>query len=342
MFKDIYVIRNSVNDMCYVGQSVDYKTRFRKHKEEAKRKNYTYKSPLYDSMNEFGTDKFYVEILEHDVENSNEREIYWIEKLNTLWPNGYNLISGGTRYPNLSGILHHDAKIKSEDDLLSIYDDLIKTNLSLTDIGHKYGVRYNVIAGINQGNSYRLPGYQYPLRDFVINKGKLDRLTFDLKYSTYTYDELSGIYELSKNQIKAINYGASQYRDYISYPIRRILFSGNREKDNVDNIQKDLISTDLSFEDIATKYNCSKVTVRRINIGESYNNPNYHYPLRKSSYRLSQESINQIHEKLLLTNESINDIANEYSVSDATIKRINNGETKKYYDEKYIYPLRKM
>ena len=59
MKKDIYIIKNTVNNLCYIGQSTDYLTRFRKHKEEAVRNQYKYKSVLYDAMNEFGIDKPY-------------------------------------------------------------------------------------------------------------------------------------------------------------------------------------------------------------------------------------------------------------------------------------------
>lgn len=342
MKKDIYVIRNYTNDMCYVGQSVDYKTRFRKHKEEAIRNSFNYKSPLYKAMNDIGTDKFYVEVLERQVENYDEREKFWIEELNTIWPNGYNLTHGGMRYPNLSGILHHDAKISSEEMLMSVYEKLLNTNRSLTDIASDYGVSYNVIRGINQGETYVLPGYKYPLREFVLNKGMLDRLTFDLKYSTQTYDELAVMYGISKNQVKAINYGNSQYRDYIEYPIRKICYSSKREHGSVAMIQKDLISSDMSFDEIAVKYGCSKGTVRRINNGDVHKNDEYHYPLRRSKFTLSQKALNEIYKRLLYSDDSINTIAESFSVSSATIKRINNGSTKKYRDERYTYPLRPM
>lgn len=328
--------------MCYVGQSVDYKTRFRKHKEEAARNNYKYKSLLYNAMNKYGIENFYVELLESQVENYNEREIYWINKLNTIRPHGYNLARGGDWYPNLSGVLHHEAKITSSEDLASIYHDLLYTEKSLTEIGRDFGVSYGVISGINSGKAYRLDGYEYPLREFVLSKGKLDRLTYDLKYSNYGYKELAKIYGISEVQVKSINYGVSQKRDYIEYPIRKMCFSSRRDIDTVVKIQRDLLSTRKSFDDIAKEYGCNSSTVRRINSGKTLKNESYKYPLRNPDVRLSQKDINEIHIALLNTNESVKSISARYNVSDPTIKRINNGATEKYRDEKYNYPLRKM
>ena len=342
MKKDIYVIRNTVNDKCYVGQSTDYLYRFRKHKEEARRNNYKYKSVLYNAMNSIGIDKFYVELLEPQVENYNEREIYWINKLNTIRPNGYNLANGGDWYPHLKDLLHHDAKIKTEEELMSIYDELLHTDLSLSEIGKNHTGQYNVIYDIKNGHTYKRDGYTYPLREFTISKGNLDRLTFDLKYSNYSYDELAEMYHLSKNQIKAINYGNSLHREYLTYPLRRCAFGSKSEADSVEKIQKDLLSTQLSYEEIAAKYNCAKQTVIRINFGETHRNDNLRYPLRNMSNRLSQQMLNYIHDRLLNSDDSINDIAKYAGISDASVKRINSGETKRYRDPSLNYPLRPM
>lgn len=342
MKKDIYVIRNTENDKCYVGQSVDYLYRFRKHKEEARRNNYKYKSVLYNAMNAIGIDKFYVELLESQVENYNDREIYWINELNTIRPNGYNLASGGDWYPHLNDLLHHDAKIKTEEELMSIYDELLNTDSTLSKIAGNHNVNYNVIYDINNGYTYKRDGYTYPLRDFTINKGKLDRLTFDLKYSNYSYDELADMYNLSKNQVKAINYGNSWHREYLTYPLRRCVFGSKSDADDVEKIQKDLLSTQLSYEEIAAKYNCSKQTVQRINFGETHKNDNLKYPLRNMSNKLSQQMLNYVHDRLLNSDDSINDIARYAGISDASVKRINLGITKRYRDPSLNYPLRPM
>jgi len=338
--KDIYVIRNTINDKCYVGQSVNYKTRFRKHKEEARRNNYKYKSVLYNAMNALGIDNFYVELLESQVENYNEREIYWINKLNTIRPNGYNLAKGGNWYPNLSGTLHHNATIKSESILNDIYDKLLNSDLSLKEIAELYKIHYGIIGEINKGHNYIKEGYTYPLRKMTLSKDDVNRLTFDLKYSNYTYEELAKMYGITFGQVKCINYGKSWHRDYIKYPIREAGYSAQREDGLVEKIQKDLISTELSFEEISKKYNCKKNVVMRINNGSSFKNENLQYPLRRLKKPWSREKINEVCDLLANTDYSINEISNITKVPQTTIRYINSGKSKRYKGLNYIYPIR--
>ena len=282
MKKDIYIIRNTVNDKCYIGQSNDYKYRFRKHCEAARRNNHKYKSYLYNAMNTIGIDKFYVELLESGVEDYNEKEIYYIKKYNTLRPNGYNLAKGGGGYPHLSGVDHHDSKIKSQEELDQIYDELLNSDYSLTDIGKHFGVSYGLIEKINKGQTYKNNNYKYPLRDFVLSKNKLDELYDDLKNTNLSYKQLSDKYKISINQIKGINSGNSWHKDLYPYPIRRINFGADKEI--IDALKNDLIYTTDSFEILAKIYDCSFSTLRRINIGESYYDDKLDYPLRKTRY----------------------------------------------------------
>lgn len=279
MTKDIYIIRNTVNDKCYIGQSNNYKYRFRKHCEAARRNNHKYKSYLYNAMNTIGIENFYVELLEANVEDYNEKEIYYINKYNTTRPNGYNLAKGGGGYPHLKGIEHHDSKIKTQEELNKIYDELLNTNHTLTEIGEHFGVPYGLIEKINKGQTYKNDQYKYPLRDFTIASNQLDNLYEDLINTQLSYKELGKKYNLSTNQIKTINAGRSWHKDNYSYPIRRINFGSDKEVINA--LKDDLIYTTDSFDVLADIYNCSFSTIRRINIGESYYDSKLNYPLRK-------------------------------------------------------------
>ncbi len=340
VLKDIYIIRNTVNDKCYVGQSTDYLYRFRKHCEEARRGSYKdrYKSYLYNAMNDIGIDKFYVELLESQIENYNEMERYYIKELNTLRPNGYNLTDGGEGYPNLSGIEHHDATIKDQEILDRVFDELQNTDYSLSDIGRHIGVGYSVVYNINKGYTYKRDDISYPIREFTISKERLDRLFYDLKYSNFSYSELSEMYGMSIENIKGINYGRVNHKDYLDYPLRKCCFTGDDEI--YVAIQRDLLSTNIGYDDLAKKYDCSEHTIRRINKGETAYNEKLKYPLRKLG-KLSSSDVYEIHQLLIEDKLSIEEIAKEFDVSDATIKRINSGSTKKYYDERLTYPLRK-
>lgn len=95
----IYTITNNINNKIYVGQTISPKERWFKHKNEAKHiDTRSYKSHLYNAMNVYGADNFSFEIIEEcDCEILDERERYWIQELNTLEPNGYNINNGGRK-----------------------------------------------------------------------------------------------------------------------------------------------------------------------------------------------------------------------------------------------------
>lgn len=91
----IYIIRNTVNDKVYVGQThVSIKLRFQNHLSAARRGlDYV----IGKAIRKYGEDKFYVELLEEClVEELNEREQYWISFFNATDNRfGYNISIGG-------------------------------------------------------------------------------------------------------------------------------------------------------------------------------------------------------------------------------------------------------
>lgn len=90
----IYKITNTVNEKIYVGQTVKtIEERFDAHIKKAKQHPNRY---LYDAMNHYGYDKFKVSQIE-ECDNSllDERERYWIARLDCMIPNGYNMTEGG-------------------------------------------------------------------------------------------------------------------------------------------------------------------------------------------------------------------------------------------------------
>lgn len=97
----IYKITNNVTGMSYVGNtSYDIQKRWREHCNDS-RKNRCKHRPLYAAMYKYGIDCFSISVLEEcDSINSNQRESYWIEKLNTF-ENGYNDTMGGAGKPQV-------------------------------------------------------------------------------------------------------------------------------------------------------------------------------------------------------------------------------------------------
>lgn len=85
----IYCYTNTITGKKYIGQTIHPEQRKRNHLHEAIMKNSDYY--FHRSIRKYGWDKFQYDILEEvGRELLNERELHFIESLNTLWPHGYN------------------------------------------------------------------------------------------------------------------------------------------------------------------------------------------------------------------------------------------------------------
>jgi group I intron endonuclease len=128
---EIYKITNIKNNKIYVGQCVSHilnhkryrpyghKKRFNTHVSEAfsQKKNQSYY--LNNAIKKHGIENFMVEILEYcELNKSDDRELYYITNLNSLFPNGYNLKNGGSVF------IHTDeSKKKVSDGVVNYYKD---------------------------------------------------------------------------------------------------------------------------------------------------------------------------------------------------------------------------
>ena len=96
----IYKITNLVNNKIYIGQTVNsIDKRLGKHLSQINCKNVC--SALYSAFAKYGKDNFFIESIitgEYSKDELNELEIFYIKKLNSLAPNGYNLQSGGNSF----------------------------------------------------------------------------------------------------------------------------------------------------------------------------------------------------------------------------------------------------
>jgi len=109
----IYKITNELNAKCYVGktQYANPEKRFQQHlKDSSKFPD----RPLYRAINKYGAEYFSFEIIE-ETDNSEEREIYWIKKLNSYGSTGYNATLGGDgkKYLDHEKILEDYSQIKN-------------------------------------------------------------------------------------------------------------------------------------------------------------------------------------------------------------------------------------
>lgn len=90
MYGYVYLTEDLINNKIYIGQ----------HKSENFDTSYYGSGIIISRMiNKYGKENFRCSILEEadSFDDLNEKEIYWIEKLNSRDPNiGYNIASGGS------------------------------------------------------------------------------------------------------------------------------------------------------------------------------------------------------------------------------------------------------
>ena len=93
----VYCITNLINSKRYVGKTIStIDERWREHCQDSQKERCE-KRPLYDAMNKYGIENFKIEELEYIEDDSqlSEREIFWINELQTYGRNGYNATLGG-------------------------------------------------------------------------------------------------------------------------------------------------------------------------------------------------------------------------------------------------------
>ena len=290
MKKDIYVIKNRINNKVYVGQAKNSSERFISH---CKPSSIIYSNSLVDkAIQKYGANNFWFEILESQIENYNEREKYWIQQLNSLKPNGYNILAGGEEPPIYYGIDHPLSTFNSLEVVKLLKNDLKNTRMSLADIAKKYNTSKRTVMRINQGLHYEDLGESYPIRKIPLMNGKLTdeqiKEIIEILKTTYRlYEDIGKQYNVSLSTIKKINSGEVHKQNNESYPIRKYKNSGtpNCTYAQVTEIIELLITTNMSCNQISKCYNINLQTIYMIKNGTAkrYRRDGYKYPLRKNN-----------------------------------------------------------
>jgi group I intron endonuclease len=159
---EIYKITNISNGKIYVGQSVSHilnhkkyrpyghQGRFRTHISEAFSTKKNQSHYLNNAIRKYGVNDFTVALIEYcEIENADEREIYYIKEFNSLYPNGYNLKNGGSVFTHSeeskrrvsNGVVNYFKDKKSErfKNIKTIDDDIDKYIKPLNRNNEQYG-----------------------------------------------------------------------------------------------------------------------------------------------------------------------------------------------------------
>lgn len=83
----IYCYTNKHNGKKYIGRTINPSQRKRQHKADVKRR---YDMTFYQAVRKYGWESFEYEVLEETFDPQT-RETYWIQTLETIRPQGYNI-----------------------------------------------------------------------------------------------------------------------------------------------------------------------------------------------------------------------------------------------------------
>ena len=269
----IYCYTNKLNNHKYVGQTNNYARRIREHRSCAFNENASsYNDLIHKKIREYGEENFEISLIEtlytEDINEVNQREIYWINKLQSHCSTGlgYNVSYGGGRR-GYSSIL-------SQEELQALKED-IKQGIPYYELEQKYNISASFISSINNGVYFQNDKETYPLFKYYKSDKDYDELIDLLLNSTYSYSKIAEMLNISQSTVKKINAGTLRHGLYPTYPIRAK--SANEQR--ADKIKELLLTTKLSNLQIGEMVGASEETVRRIKLGKVFKDDKLSYPL---------------------------------------------------------------
>lgn len=235
----IYKFTNKITGKAYVGQSVDIKKRFNQHKTRydkfGNREKPIEDTYFHSMLRHYGFHNFNFEILEEcQKDELDEKEIYYISKYNTLYPNGYNKDKGGNNAPHLVGL-------SSFDDVIEIIELLKTSKATNIEIGKMYNVSDQTISDINSGKIWHNDAIQYPIRNgrTISSANKIDE---------YIY--------------KCVSCGKkSKYKIKNGLCKSCIILNSIKNKPNKDELYNNLSRYNFTY--VSKRYGVSTTTIRR-------------------------------------------------------------------------------
>lgn len=126
----IYLITHIQSGKKYIGQSIDVGRRVRDHRRASN------ESLISRCIRKYGVEAFTIEIVERcNVDELNSKEVSWIEKSGSMYPDGLNIRTGGERGEALAD---ESRKRISEKLRGRAFSEEHKKNLSVSHVGIKH------------------------------------------------------------------------------------------------------------------------------------------------------------------------------------------------------------
>lgn len=216
----IYLITNIKNNKKYVGYTkYTPEERFKKHWEQ----RFTEDVLFHRALKKYGKNSFEVIGLEEiDEQEWAEKETYWIEKINSKVPKGYNICPGGNKPPIQFGSNNNKSKLSDLEES-QIINDLLDYELNFHQISIKYNISESQVERINKGDFRNKEDLIYPLRSLKRDQFLILQIINDLKnplLSQYDIEKRNNI--ISRARLYNINNGkvGSKLFPQDFYPIR--------------------------------------------------------------------------------------------------------------------------
>ena len=122
----IYKIENLINGKLYIGQSIHIERRWQEHCRPST------KSVISSAIKKYGKENFTFQVLEEcSQEELDEKEIFYIEKFDSIVPNGYNVKDYVEGYVT-------DYSIYDKETFFNIAEDIKENKITLQEISEKY------------------------------------------------------------------------------------------------------------------------------------------------------------------------------------------------------------
>jgi group I intron endonuclease len=290
----IYKVSNLVNGKVYIGKtSRGMEQRKKEHlNESSKNKN---NIVFHKAIRKYGINSFKWEIIDSatNEEELNKKEQYWISIYNSYiqdkQSNGYNMSLGGEGQLGFKQSKEHIRKSSdtrkrngsargsnsgstnfSEYDVMQI-KELLKNNVSITEISKKYNVSHSCISNIKTGKTWTHVGEDISYINFngnaKLSENEIKQIKQLLKENNLTQKEIANLFNVDHSTVNKISIGKiwKNIGGEISLNKNKRL----TEKEVIE-IKLLLRGRELNIIEIAELFNTSHSNISQIKSGKTW------------------------------------------------------------------------